>query len=529
VSSPEVDPKRVLIVPPTRRDGSVTRKLLAEEGIQCEVCSDLLELAGEMAAGVAVVILTSGALTDPQMPAVLAVLQAQPAWSDIPIVLLTQQRDGSAVAARVLTAFTNVTLLDLPASTRSMVSAVQAALRARLRQYEIREQIERQRKAEEALREADQRKNEFIATLAHELRNPLAPIRTGLQALSLIAASDPTEQRLRDMMLRQVTQLVKLIDDLLDVSRIATGKMLLAREPVDMRSVVEVALESSQSTIEAGRHRLQCHLPDAPLVVLGDPARLAQVVSNLLNNAAKYTPPGGAITVDLKKEGDDALLRVTDTGAGIPADMLENIFDMFTQVNRTLDRAEGGLGIGLSLVRRLIQLHGGSITASSRGQDQGSTFTLRLPALPWQPASQPASGGDARRGPQDEPRRVKVLVVDDNLDAAETLAILLEAQGHHIRTEHTGMAALKAAAEFHPDVVICDIGLPGMSGHQVAMQLRADGRYASTVLVALTGWGTEADKRRTRDAGFDYHLVKPVSIESVNEVLARFGQAPRAA
>jgi CheY-like chemotaxis protein/two-component sensor histidine kinase len=319
------------------------------------------------------------------------------------------------------------------------------------------------------------------------------------------------------MMQRQVNLLIKLIDDLLDVSRIATGKVMLQRDVVDMRAVIEAALEGSQPMISAGSHRLRLHLPEAPVGVIADPLRMAQVVGNLVNNAAKYTASGGQIDVSLSLEGDEAVVRVSDNGVGIPADMLEQVFDMFSQVDRTLDQSQGGLGIGLSLVQRLVALHGGSVSAESPGREQGSTFTVRLPTTPiGDRAVEPAQ---AAPGPVRS--RPRVLVVDDNVDAADTLAIVLRLEGCETRVEYTAQSALRAADDFRPRAIVCDIGLPELDGCEIARRLRADPAHADTLLVALTGLGSEEDKRRTHEAGFDLHLVKPVDLASVQDMLAR--------
>jgi signal transduction histidine kinase/CheY-like chemotaxis protein len=410
-----------------------------------------------------------------------------------------------------------VTVLDRPTSTRAMVSAVQASLRARRRQFQIRDQIIERLKAELALRDADRRKDEFLATLAHELRNPLAPIRTGLQVLDQVAADAPQGARVRAMMERQLKQLVKLIDDLLDVSRIATGKVMLQRERLDLRKVIEAALEGTQPFLDAAQLKVDVRTGNNPVWVVGDASRLAQVVSNLLHNAAKYTPHGGQVRVSLGRSDGQAVLRVVDDGAGIPPDMLEQVFELFAQVKRSPERTQEGLGIGLSLVRRLVLLHGGSVVAESAGLGTGSTFTVRLPSV-GAPTATVATADAGRAAAQ---RRMRVLVIDDNVDAADALAIQLEMHGHLTRTEYGGATGLRVAQEFDPEVVFCDIGMSGVDGHEVAARLRTDPRHASTVLVALTGWGSEEDKRRTRSTGFDFHLVKPVSVDAVNEILSR--------
>ncbi|HEY0858912.1 MAG TPA: hybrid sensor histidine kinase/response regulator [Albitalea sp.] len=511
--------ERLLVAAPTRRDGEVTVRLLRKAGVDCVVCADLKAMSIQLAAGAGALLLTEVALTDPDMTMVLRVLERQPAWSDVPAVVLARERMESPATARALAMLSNVTVLDRPVSTRSMVSAVLSALRARRRQYQIREHMDQQARAEQALLEADQRKDEFLATLAHELRNPLAPIRTGLQVLAKVPHDADQSVRLREMMERQVVQLVRLIDELLDVSRISTGKVVLKRERVDMRDVIEAALEASQPAVDAAQHELRVELPGEPVCVVGDASRLSQVVGNLVHNAAKYTPSGGRITVALSERQGEAVVSVTDTGAGIPPDMLEHVFDMFTQVNRTLDRAQGGLGIGLSLVRRLMDLHGGRVGVESPGLERGSTFTICLPVAASElvaAAVPPAAANESAAR-----RRLRVLVVDDNADAADSLAILLAAHGHLARTEYGAAAALEAAREFRPQAVFCDLGMPGMNGHEMAARLRADPRHASTVLVAVTGWGSEEDRRRTRHAGFDFHLTKPISYEAIDGVLSR--------
>jgi signal transduction histidine kinase/CheY-like chemotaxis protein len=515
--------RRVLLVAPTRRDGEVTCVVLRKADVHCVACADMRTLTAHLAEGAGAVMLTDHALVDPEMNAFLAALGRQPPWSDVPVLLLARNREPVTNLLPTLGALHNVTVLDRPVSTRSMVSAVLTALRARQRQYQIRDQISAQRKAEEALRDADRRKDEFLATLAHELRNPLAPIRTGLQVLARVPGDSPDASRMRQIMDRQMGQLVKLIDELLDVSRIATGKVKLRRELVDMRVVARTALETSQPLIDAAGHEIRIAIPSKPVWVVGDPSRLTQVISNLVNNAVKYTAQSGVITLHLEEIAGQAVVRVTDNGIGIPAELLEEVFDMFTQVDRTLDRSQGGLGIGLSLVRRLMELHGGTARAASAGLDRGSTFTIELPAVssttqPLPRCSEPITVPAARRG-------LRVLVVDDNVDAADSLSTQLSTNGHQTRTVYRGSDAMPVAAEFAPEIIFCDIGMPGMDGFEVASQLRADHRHAGTVLVALTGWGTEEDKKRTRNAGFDFHVVKPVSEETVEAILSRLHAA----
>jgi signal transduction histidine kinase/ActR/RegA family two-component response regulator len=368
--------------------------------------------------------------------------------------------------------------------------------------------------------EADRRKNEFLSMLAHELRNPLAPIRNAVQILRLRGPREPEQQSIQDMIDRQVQQLVRLVDDLLDISRITRGKIRLQTEPTELTAVVQRAVETSRPLIDARRHDLTVSLPDQPVRVQGDPVRLAQVLGNLLNNAAKYTEDGGKIWLTVERANGEAVCRVRDTGLGIPSDMLASVFDPFTQVDRSLDRSQGGLGIGLTLVKQLVELHAGRVQVHSAGLDQGSEFVVRLPALAGEVSHGPSTNGTPARPPADVPR-CRVLVVDDNVDGAESLAVLLRIGGHDVRVCHDGAAGLMVADEFWPELVFLDIGLPGLDGYEVARRLRA--RPERIVLIALTGYGQEEDVRRSRQAGFDRHLVKPADPASLAALFEALG------
>jgi two-component system, sensor histidine kinase len=512
--------ERVLVIPVTRRDGEVTCTLMAKAGMVCEVSRDLHDMAEQVRLGVGALVLTEAALMSPDMAVLEAALRSQPAWSDVPVLVLIRDALTAGGDLQALDRLGNLTVIDRPVSARSMISAVKSALRDRRKQYRIRDQMAEQALAEQALVKADRRKDEFLATLAHELRNPLAPIRTGLQILSKMpGGTDEKSRRLHEIMERQMVQLVKLIDELLEVSRISTGKVVLHKERVDMRSVIEVALEGSAHLVTAAGHTLDVELLDEPVWVYGDPARLAQVVSNLVNNAAKYTPNGGHISMRMTRVDGEVAVVVQDNGMGIPADMLEHVFDMFAQVNRTLDRSQGGLGIGLSLVKRLMELHGGSVRAESRGTDLGSRFTLRMPALEAG-RSMPAARNNGHTETLPE-KRLRVLVIDDNADAAETLAMLLEAHGHQTKQAHDAETGLEAAGVFEPQAVFCDIEMPGMNGYEVATRLRNNPRHAPALLVAVTGRGARDDRQRSLRAGFDLHLTKPVGYEAVRQALRR--------
>ncbi|RZL33788.1 MAG: hybrid sensor histidine kinase/response regulator [Rubrivivax sp.] len=509
--------ERVVIRAPTARDAEVTLRLLQGAGIEGIVGRDWRHAEELIRDGAGALIVTDSTLGDPGLGSVLLALDEQPAWSDLPVLALCRQ--GMDAPALREARLRNLTVLDRPASMRTVVSAVQTALRGRRWQYQIRDQIESLQQAERSLRLADQRKDEFLATLAHELRNPLAPIRSGLQLLAQLPDGAAQRDGIRDMIDRQMSQLLRLIDDLLEVSRISTGKLVLQRERLDLKRVVETALESCAPLLAQGGHRLAVSLPDEAVWVDGDLTRLAQSLSNLVNNAAKYTPDGGTITVSLDARAGQAVLVVQDSGIGLPPDMLDRVFDMFAQVNRSLERSQGGLGIGLALVKSLVSLHGGEVGAESPGIGQGSRFTMRLPLAGAPPsASQVEKAQPAAVEPR-SPRRI--LVVDDNEDAAESLAMLLSFGGHEVRVEHGGPAALAAAAELLPQAVFCDVGMPGMDGYEVATRLRQDPRFEKTLLVALTGWGSQEDKRRSRAAGFDEHLTKPAGVDLVMALLSR--------
>ncbi len=369
-----------------------------------------------------------------------------------------------------------------------------------------------------SLREVDVRKDEFLATLAHELRNPLAPVRNGLEILRRSDTLSPAGAQAHSVMERQITHLVRLVDDLMDVSRISRGKVDLRCERITLQTVVDCALESSRPAIDAGHHHLVVDVPTAPLWLDGDLTRLAQVMGNLLNNAAKYTPDGGHIRLTVRPEGPMAALSVTDDGVGLSPETLPRVFDLFAQIEHTLARSQGGLGIGLSLVKQLVEMHGGSIVAESEGLGRGSRFTVRLPLSRTGPGP---VFHDASPSGAAVPAALRVLVVDDNVDAAESLAMMLSLLGHEVRAAHDGAAAVAVAGEWHPDVALLDIGLPDLTGYDVARRLRADLRLQRLVLVAVTGWGTEDDRRRSAEAGFDHHLTKPVDVHALERLLAR--------
>lgn len=373
-----------------------------------------------------------------------------------------------------------------------------------------------QRDLELSLQDADRRKDEFLATLAHELRNPLVPIRNGMHILRLAGNDSAAADRVHEMMERQLNHIVRLVDDLMEVSRITRGKIELRKQPIELAAIVGSAVETSKPIIEAARHQLAISLPAEPIVLEADPIRLAQVLANLLNNAAKYTEDGGRIWLTARVEGNAALISVRDDGTGIPGDMLPKVFELFAQADRTYSRAQGGLGIGLTLVRNLVGMHGGTVEAKSEGLGQGSEFVISLPL------------GD-RRVPHDRDEHPEwlmaiaprcILVVDDNRDAADTLGMLLKFFGAEVHIRNDGPSALDALEKYRPSVVLLDIGMPGMDGYQVARMVRQQFAGQDLALIALTGWGNEENRRRSKDAGFDHHLVKPVDLGALQALLA---------
>jgi len=370
------------------------------------------------------------------------------------------------------------------------------------------------RRQEETLQAADRRKNEFLATLAHELRNPLAPLRNSLEILRLADDFPASFREARDLMDRQVHQLTRLVEDLLDVSRIAQGKLVLRKAPQDLRSVLEQAVQMNAPLVEARKHHLSVAVPAEALWVEADQARLIQVVVNLLNNAAKYTPEGGRITLSADRDGEKIVVRVKDNGTGIAAEMLPHIFELFTQIDLSPERSQGGLGIGLTLVRRLVELHGGTIEALSPGPGQGSEFVVRLPSVAPPPVSRPAASNT-----QSFTGR-HILIVEDNRDGRESLAMLLGMLGHRVDTAEDGPRGVEIALALRPEVAFIDIGLPKLNGHEVASQVRA-GLGQDILLIALTGHSQPEDRQRAIAAGFNAHLAKPVELEALQGILAR--------
>lgn len=505
---------RVLLRMVTTKDASMVIRLLARSGIEAESCPDAAGLAAQMSAGAGAVVIAEEVLADQGFGRVMLALRAQPAWSDVPVIVVARSGLDSLAITEAVEQLANLTVLERPMRASSLVSSVRTALAARKRQYQLRATLE-------GLHEADQRKTEFLATLAHELRNPLAPLRTGLTILSRMNPSAEKAQSLYAMMERQLTHMVRLIDDLMEVSRITRGKIELQATPVALDRVVLDAVEVSKPLFVAAEQDLVLDLHCATCDVHGDAVRLTQVFANLLNNASKYTPPGGRIGVTMRSDARSVQVQITDTGIGIPPHMLESVFDMFVQVSGTSRAAQGGLGIGLTLVRSLVELHGGSVRASSGGAGSGTTMTVELPlvvpaAAATSEPSSPAVRNNAASGHH-------IFVVDDNRDAADSLAHLLGLMGASTSVAYGAREALTAMSAHPPTVAFIDIGMPVMDGYELANRIRATDALAGAVLIALTGWGQATDRERIMAAGFDHHLLKPADIHELARVLQTVG------
>jgi PAS domain S-box-containing protein len=391
----------------------------------------------------------------------------------------------------------------------------QPVIQCNIRDNTEHQQLERAQAQAEALVELHRRKDEFLAMLSHELRNPLSAITNAVEILDR-QNDEPTQQKARTIIRRQVGHLVVLVNDLLEVTRVLSGRIQLHQEELDLRGIVQRALETTRDLFEQRKHELNVTLPEEPVWLMGDALRLEEVIVNLLNNAAKYTPEGGHVSLSLNKEGEDGVVRVKDTGVGIGPDLLPQVFDLFTQAKRTLDRSQGGLGVGLTVVRKLVEMHGGTTEAHSSGLGQGSEFIVRLPIL-LSPLRQ-ATVSSAERAKSTQAWRV--LVVDDNVDSADSIASLLESSGHDVKVAYSAEKALEMATEYQPEIMLLDIGLPEMDGYEVAKRLRQNPQLKDLRLIALTGYGQDSDRQRSRETGFDAHVVKPVDWRDLSELLA---------
>ena len=505
---------RVLFRAATTRDAKMTGDVLQRAGIFAQACTSVADVVTALDEGVGALLLAEEALREPAARDLFDALRRQPPWSDLPLLVLAQPGANSRAIAAAMDFGANVTVLERPMRVTALISAVNSALRARRRQYELRAVLD-------GLREADQRKTEFLATLAHELRNPLAPLSTALSILSRLPPKATEAADYYALMERQVRHMTRLIDDLMEVSRVTRGRIELHPEILEINDVIAGAIELSMPLIEAGKHRFEFQPTALSPKVDGDRVRLVQVFSNLINNAAKYTPAGGLIGVSVTTTGNLVKVSVQDNGAGIPPEMLDSVFGMFVQIDRTSRVAQGGLGIGLTLVKHLVELHHGTVAAHSAGPQQGTRFTVCLPVSDGEPESD---------GPlRSVPTRVNasVLIVDDNRDAADSMATALRMIGATATVAYDGEQALAEAARVRPAVAIMDIGMPHMDGLELARRLRDDPLHHDMALIALTGWGQMADRERVAAAGFDRHLLKPVDMAVLTRIIQRSAPGDR--
>ncbi|HKQ46765.1 MAG TPA: ATP-binding protein [Phycisphaerae bacterium] len=631
--------RRVLVLTLTNKDAALTQSLLERAGLCGVCCSSLEQVCAELEAGAGAVLLAEEAIATCQNDCLAKWLAAQPPWSDLPVLILAHSGANSEAVMRAMELLGNVTVLERPIRVAALVSSVRTALRARGRQYQMRNQlIERERsmeglaflaaiiaasddaiisktlqgiiltwngaakrlfgysakeaigksitliippekqeeersilerlgrgeriepfdtvrvandgrridialtvspiwsadgkiigaskiarditqrkRTEAALLQADRRKDEFLAILGHELRNPLAPIRNSLHILRMNRRNDSATDHVGEMMERQVNHMVRLVDDLLEVSRITRGKIELRKEQIEVAAVVRSAVETSGPLIEELGHQLAVTIPTEPLFLEADPVRLTQVLANLLNNAAKYTATGGQIWLSVRREAQELVISVRDTGMGISQEMLSRVFDMFTQFDQLDDRGKGGLGIGLTLVKSLVELHGGRVSAHSDGPGKGSEFIVRLPLVTVHRPIDVQRPKELTSPPLASPR---ILVVDDNRDSADSMGMLLKMLGADVRVAYDGPEAIEAITTHKPLAVLLDIGMPGMDGHEVARWVRQQPGAQDMTLIALTGWGQMEDRLRTQTAGFDYHLVKPADVTALKTLLA---------
>lgn len=495
--------RRIIICAPTGQDASLTARVFESVGLKCIISTSAGDVLEQLSRGAGALLLVEEAISGMALRPLAEYVSAQPTWSDIPILLLTRSGADSLDVQRAVENLGNVTLLERPVRTIALIAAARTAIRARERQYQVRD--------------ADQRKDEFLATLAHELRNPLAPIRTSMGILQHLHPDSVQVTQVRNVVNRQVTHLTRLVDDLLDVARITSGKVVLKTGHISLQSVINHAVEISGSSMDNKGHRLEVTPLETEHVLVADHARLVQSVANLLVNAAKFTPAGGYISLTAEVSGDTVTFRVRDNGIGLEAASLARIFELFAQTP-VPGEAPTGLGIGLSLARQFAEMHGGTLHASSAGLGKGSEFVLTLPVVVEETLP---SVQHEKMDPEmmKELTARKILVVDDNVDAADTLEALLGMDGFDVKAVYDGVAAVEAAERIRPDVIVMDIGMPGMDGYDAARMIRQQQGGKDMTLIALTGWGQTADKDRAGQAGFDHHLVKPVDYDQLMKCL----------
>lgn len=505
-------PDVILIVAPIGRDAELMCTQLRSAGLNCTSCRDIEDLCAKIDDGVAAIVATEEALPADRLHVLLDKLNEQPPWSEIPLIILTgaPALDQKPRSFDLFARRTNVTLIDRPVRIKSLISAAQTAMRARRRQYDIRDLM---KQLEDRIHERDR----FLAVLGHELRNPLAAIMLAVHMTDGQGRLDGEHAQLIE---RQARHLTRLVNDLLDLSRVAAGKIVLKKGILDLRDVAAQSLEVVRPAAERQRVMVELESYDKPLLVDADGVRVDQILTNILTNAIKYTPEGGHVTLTIRHDGSDGVLEVTDDGVGIAPDRIGRIFELFAQAENAIGRAQGGMGIGLALVRNLVDLHGGTVEAKSDGVGKGSTFTVRLPlASELQAQMIPVDSQPAKDTVSSQQRRI--VIVEDNNDVRDLLRLRLKKLGHHVLDARDGEEGLRVVLDEKPDLALVDLGLPGIDGFEVAKGVReklGDG----VVLVAVSGFGQPEDKRRALEAGFDDHLTKPADAKDIESLLNRF-------
>ena len=509
MATDRVSELRALVLAPVGRDAALVLECLQRAGIEGLGCKSLEELCREAAAGAGMCVLAEETIASADLSSLREVLQRQPPWSDLPLLVVIRPDSSLEEVLRAVGPLGNVTPLTRPFRIQTLVSAARTLLRARERQYQARDMMQR-------LAESDRRKTEFLALLGHELRNPLAAISVAVHLIEPYSQGEARAARALSVIDRQTGNLARMVDDLLDVSRITSGKIVLRRQPAELGEICEHVHQILDAPARSAGIALAIALPPGPTVVDGDPVRIEQIVSNLLGNAIKYTPEGGTVSLTLCRERDRAVLQVRDDGIGIAPEMIGSIFDPFVQAHGAQGRSRGGLGLGLALVRDLVEMHGGTVTAESDGPGRGSAFTVSLPLSARQVAAS-EKATDARREPGD-PR--PVLLVEDNADIRELMATMIESWGFRVQLAEEGISGVDLARRHAPRIALVDIGLPGIDGYEVARRVRAVLPRESTRLVAMSGFGQPEDRARALQAGFDAHLVKPVEPDELRKLLA---------
>jgi signal transduction histidine kinase len=500
---------RALLVTSNSTDAALGLMFLRQAGIRATVCDSVHDMRKELSDDICCIVVSGDSLVEEDLPTLHDIIAAQAHWSDMPVILIAPAGAGlTAFAEQTFPNAGNLTVLEQPLNPATLISALRVAQRARARQLEIRDLIaDRDR--------ALHMRDEFLAMLAHELRNPLAPMRNAVYLQKMLRIDDPILVKTRDIFDRQVTNLSRMVDDLLDVARLERGKLQLQRQRVDLNSIVSAAVEACMPLAQVRQHRVHVHLADEALFIDADPVRIEQLITNLVTNAVKFTPESGELTISSAREDAIAAVSVRDNGAGLSDDMLTRIFNPFIQADRTLARSSGGLGLGLTIAHRLAELHGGTLGASSAGANQGSTFTVRFPLL-----KQPVGDVSPRRSGDQPVLKRRVLVVEDNDDIRESLRMILDAWGHDVTVSETGQKGLDMVARMQPEIAFIDIGLPVLDGYQVARSIRAASYPSNAIkLVAITGYGQPDDRERALQAGFDAHMLKPVDPQSLQMIL----------